>query len=260
MNPFRRLLRFVLGSLAKSAIRKHSIELIVITGWYGTDIARELAYTVLNDTLKVRRNTREIWWDFSLPLAILGYPDRKRSVPGWILLLLRASLYLTFARPNPHTLILNADCTFDHTARYWASFISADCLVILNYDREAAIVRELLRTQKEGATVVYNPEGVPASVQKFLTDKRTVTFGKKDQTLTLSVTKGTVSASAGSSHTTFPFPATFGITAETLGAVLALAYDKGIDLAEAAFNTLKFELPGAVLAKIRSKLEITAQQ
>jgi hypothetical protein len=63
MNPIRRLVRFYLGVLSRFAIKKHKLELIVITGWYGTSIAREMLYTILGEHLKVRRNTRDIWWD-----------------------------------------------------------------------------------------------------------------------------------------------------------------------------------------------------
>lgn len=260
MNPFRRVLRYILASLARYAIGKHKIELIVIAGWYGTDIARELAYTVLNDTLKVRRNTTEIWWDFSLPLAILGYADKRRSILGWLLLLVRASLYLTFSRANPHTLILNADCTYDHTAKYWASFVKPEYLVILNYDRDAAIVRELMRsTDPDKATVIYNPDAVPANMQQKLKNYTSVTFGENAKnSVVITTTKGQIQASASGAHTTLPIPATMGVTESSLGAVFGLAVANDVDIAEAAFNSLKFELPTGVLAKIRSNLEVTA--
>ncbi|MFQ5493212.1 MAG: hypothetical protein ACE5DX_03575 [Candidatus Dojkabacteria bacterium] len=262
MNPIRKLLRLILGLLSRLAIKRHKLELIVVAGWYGTSLAREMLYTVLSDRLKVRRNTSEIWWDFSIPLAILGYKDKRRNPFEWVLLIIRATLYLFFGRYNPHVLILDADCTYNSTASYWASFVKPDYLLVLNYEREAAVVRELVdSTDKKNATVIFNPETTSKSLVKKLKKHRTFTFGKeKGRSLTVKTNKKKIKIGYNQKQIALPKSYLPSFSTDMLGGVFAVAVLKGLNLTEAGFNSLKFELPTKVVTKIRSKLEFNRLQ
>jgi UDP-N-acetylmuramyl pentapeptide synthase len=258
MNPFRRLLRYFLGNLARRAIKKHNLELIVITGYYGTGLARDMLFTILNDKLRVRKNNKEIWWDFSIPLAILGYKDYRRSPFQWAILLVRATLLLSFGRANPHILILNADCTYKMTAEYWASFIKPEYLLILNYEKEAEIVNQLLNsTDKERGTVIYNPDR-----NKFdLKDRRSFTYGESALAkVQVKKLKDRLRISYNKQYVSLPTSYLPSFSVDMLGGVFAVAILKGLDLTEAGFNSLKFELPAEIVNKIRSNLDFKGLQ
>ena len=102
MDISRNILKFLLKKLSRRAIKKHDIEIIVVTGWYGTKIATDMMYTILSEKHKVRRNISYLRWDFGLPLAILGYEDKRRNIFDWIWLIIKANIYLVFGKINPH--------------------------------------------------------------------------------------------------------------------------------------------------------------
>jgi hypothetical protein len=261
MNPFRRVLRYILGSLSRNAIRKHNLELIVITGWYGTEVARELLYTILNEKLRVRRNNKEIWWDFSIPLAVLGYKDVRRNPFQWLLLILKASVYLTFGRSNPHILILSADCTYKMTAQYWASFIKPDYLLILNYEQEADIVNELVKsTDPERGVVIYNPAKLK-QLNNRLKRHKTFTYGESSNArLVVKHDQDKLKIRYNQNHVNLPVTRLPFFSADMLGGVFGVSVLKGLELTEAGFGSLKFELPPQVVSKIRTNLDFKGLQ
>lgn len=261
MNPLRRVLRFCLGILSKAAIRKHRLELIVVAGWYGTELAREMIYTILNEKLKVRRNTKDIWWDFSIPLAILGYKDIRRNALQWLILLIRASIYLIVGRSNPHILILNADCEYDMTAKYWASFVKPDYLLILNYDKEAKIVRELIKaTDKNQGTIIYNKE-TSKGLNSQLKHYNVFNYGHDNgNKLRVKVLKNEVQIGYNSKQISIPKRYLPSFSEDMLGGVFSVAVLKNMELAEAGFNSLKFEVPSDIVSKIRTNLDLGVVQ
>ena len=256
MFIFRSLLRKILSLLSRWAIKKHQIELLVVTGWYGTEIARELLYTILSPSLSVRRNHKQIWWDFSIPLAVLGYKDKRRNPFEWLWLILKALIYLLLGKKNPHILILNADCTFDSTAKFWASFIKPDYLLILNYQKKAALVEALMSTTKLNKGIItYNPEVTSQKVLDSLQSATTFTYAKGAQAnLTISEKKNAYLVNHLEEQITIPKNYLPAVSAEIAAGVCALAILKGLDLYEIGYNSLKFSLPDIVISKIKSKL------
>lgn len=256
MNFFRNQLKFILGQYSKFAIKKHQIELIVITGWYGTEIAREMLYTLLSEHFIVRRNTKQIWWDFSIPLAILGYADKKRNLPSWILLLIKAGLYLIFGKKNPHILILSADCTLDSTARYWSSFIQPEYLLVLNYQKKARIVEELIQeTIANKGQIVFDPEKIPAALNKQLNKTKKLTFSQNNSA-TINIKPNGNFIKINYLHHVISLPRHHfsAVSLETIGGTFAVSVLKGLDLYEIGFNSLKFALPDIIITKIKNNL------
>jgi hypothetical protein len=95
------------GFLASWAIKKHNISIIVVCGWYGTEVTREFVYTVLNTKYNVRRNIHNLKREISFPLAVLGYNEEKRNWLEWLGLILKALFRLVFGSRNQHYLVLN---------------------------------------------------------------------------------------------------------------------------------------------------------
>lgn len=156
---FRNILKKVLGILSKKTIVKHNAEVILVTGWTGTGIVREMIYHLLSEEFNVRRNVDDVWWDFSVPLTILGYEDKKRSVFEWTLLVLRAFYSLKFKPKHSHKIIINLDTFSEDTAKFWSEYINPDIVVVLRERPKSKVVKMLgSREGSEKILFVYNPK------------------------------------------------------------------------------------------------------
>jgi hypothetical protein len=156
---FRNILKRILGILSQRTIAKHNAEVIVITGWTGTSIVRELVYHMLEEEFNVRRNVTEVWWDFSVPLTILGYEDKKRSVFSWIKLILRTFYCLRFKPKYPHKIIINLDTCSEDTAKFWSTYINPHIVVILRERPKSKVIEKIVKKEgSEKILFVYNPD------------------------------------------------------------------------------------------------------
>ncbi len=156
---FRGILKNILGYLSRIAIKKHNTDLIIITGWTGTRIVRELAYSMLNDEFNVRRNTKEVWWDLSVPLNILGYDDRRRNVYEWIGIIFRSIYNILFKRKYPHKIIINIDTSIKDVAEFWSKYIEPKIVVVLK-ERPNSKLMNIFKEPKfiKDVLYVYNPK------------------------------------------------------------------------------------------------------
>lgn len=144
MEYLRKVLKFILEKLAQAAIKKHGIDFVVVVGWFGTDLVKEGIYDVLSEQLIVRRNTKRIWWDLSIPLLILGYEDRQRSFLRWIALIFKTMFSLVVNPKNPHKIIVDLNLADKNTAEYWGKIIFPEILVIASYKKEKPFTIEKL--------------------------------------------------------------------------------------------------------------------
>ena len=146
---FRKILKKILIFLSKWAINKHQIKVIVILGVNGTEILKELIYVVLSPEINVRRIINKPWWDFSVPLSILGYKDKKRNFFEWIYLIFRSIYYLLFGKVNPGSIIINLNLKSNDTMRFWADILIPNYLIvsgISNIDsRTVAIINNTVK-------------------------------------------------------------------------------------------------------------------
>lgn len=159
---FRRLLRTIIKYLCIIAINKHSLEIVAVGGWYGTDIGREAVYTILKQNgKKVRRilHSPEVDWD--IPLTILGI----RSVPGnyfsWVYTIILTIGRLIWLKPNPSLLILQINTHDAGIMKYWMSFIHPTVVIMLN-SHAGTLNLELLLTEnlKESGQLILNNDNV----------------------------------------------------------------------------------------------------
>jgi len=252
MSIFRKFLKLVLGFLARWAIKKHQIELIVVTGFYGSEIVKEGIYEIFNQKYKVRRNTDQILWDMSLPLAVLGYKDRRRNFFEWLVLMARATFYLLVGPKNNHTLILNANCTYDETAKFWASFLKPDYLVILNEEKDSAIINSLLENLKpEKSVLIYEKDKVDEAKLKKIEIDHKFTFAAKGADLNYNQSKHTISYKSEELKIPSLLPS---VIVPHIAAVFALCVNHGFSLDEAGLEALKFDLESILTKKIQQNL------
>lgn len=156
---FRSILKHILGLLSRNVIAKHNAEVIVVIGWTGSSIVREMIYNELKEEFNVRRNTREVWWDLSVPLSILGYKDRRRDIFSWSFLVIRAFLSLFFRKRYSHKIIINMDTSYDDIADFWSKYIKPNIVVMIKENPESKLIKKILNTDNsEQILFVYNPK------------------------------------------------------------------------------------------------------
>lgn len=136
----RRVLSGTLSVFSRWAIKKHGIKTVVIAGRHGTKLTGELISEMLTPDYVVRRQLEKPFWDYSIPLSILGYEDRKRSVVEWGFLLIRSFFRLLLLPSNPSWVVLQMNTYKEEIAAYWANIVSPDILVLVH---PGQVLREL---------------------------------------------------------------------------------------------------------------------
>lgn len=152
----RSILKVILEFLSKVTIKKHNIQFIIVVGWYGTELVKEGIYSILSEKYIVRRNTKSIWWDLSIPLVILGYEDKKYSVFGWINIFFR-SIFALFLNPvNPHKIIINLNLAEKNTSEFWSRIITPELLIITsNKEGKSFIIHSLTQGLLEDKKCIF---------------------------------------------------------------------------------------------------------
>jgi UDP-N-acetylmuramyl pentapeptide synthase len=248
MQP-RLILKKILANLAQLAIKKHNMQLVVIIGVNGTEIIKELCYSILAPSHKVRRVVNKPWWDLSIPLSILGYKDQKRNVFQWLYLIVKSYLYLLIGPRNSGILILNMNYSHQDTMNFWSNFINPDILILANYKNNIPeIAKFITNTQnKKGKVIIREGNTLNSSIEKFEIGNSKNAFlhtSSTDKDYIFSF-KNEHEVIAKKSLTLMP------VEAFELAVCLGLVYD--LKLSEAIYYSSKFDLP-VVLSKIKHNL------
>jgi hypothetical protein len=140
----RSFLAFLLKLLSKWAIKKHKMKIIVVAGMHGTKITGELIAGMLQPDLVVRRQLEGSFWDFSIPLAILGIEDCRYTFWQWPAVLISATLLLLFGRSNPTWTILQMNTYKSEIASYWLEIFCPDITTFVNVEGKQRTLEKLL--------------------------------------------------------------------------------------------------------------------
>lgn len=132
----RKALSWTLARLSAWAISKHEMKLLVIAGRHGTKLTGELIAEMLSPDLVVRRQLEKPFWEYSIPLAILGFEDRRYTPVEWSAIIVRTVAQLLFRGKNPTWTILQMNTYRDEIVRYWVDVISPEILVLVHPDPE----------------------------------------------------------------------------------------------------------------------------
>lgn len=228
---FRIFLKKILGKLSRYAVKKHRIEIIAISGWGGTSIVREMLYHVLKRKYHVRRNTKEVWWDLSVPLTILGYEDKQRNVFCWIGLVLRAVSSILFLPEYPHKIIVNLDTAHKDTATFWSDYIDPHIMVLLRQKPESKVLECYCNVKDtEDTMVVYNPyeTTLPGKC------KKTFTYAKEDADIVYAKSKHTLTCTYKNTNIKIKLPAVSVFVWKYIPPVVASAVVQGFSLQDTA--------------------------
>lgn len=80
----KKLLQFILKTMARLVLAKYQPEVIGITGSVGKTSAKEAVYAVLKDKFNIRRSLKNYNNELGVPLTILGIDSPGKSIFGWI--------------------------------------------------------------------------------------------------------------------------------------------------------------------------------
>jgi hypothetical protein len=149
----RTALSWTLARLSTWAINKHDMKLLVVAGRHGTKRTGELIADMLSPDLVVRRQLEKPFWEYSIPLAILGFEDRRYTPVEWSAVIIRSIAQLLLRGKNPTWTILQMNTYKDDIVRYWADIIRPEILVLVHPDREKREIEEHL-ISKTGRYVV----------------------------------------------------------------------------------------------------------
>lgn len=249
-NLFRRILRVILSSLASVAIKKHKIQLIVVTGSYKTRATKELIYAVLSEHTNTRRNIDKIWWDLSVPLNILGYEDKERSVIEWFVVLVKSVFVLVFSPSNKHNLVLDIENSVEDIQAYWSNLIFPNYFVILDTEKKTKYITDTL-TQIDKTTKIIMPKSDWANDLKV--DYNVKVYGegcdlgivekKENIMIDYQGKKEIYQKRQGVNHSW-----------KSIGAAYQVAIEEDLDLDEIFVDSLKFELPLDFVSKLKVNL------
>ena len=245
----RKWLKARVKGLTQKALNKHDIEIIAIVGQYGTQIAREALYSILEDRYNVRRNVRPIWWDMSIPLTILGYEDKQYSIVGWVEILLKSIIAYIKNPSYKHKIIIEMDTQSEDIADYWGEFVHPQVLLLLNAGKQE--LNLLSRIIGESVTtIVYNYDDL-ASIDYVsnVSSKKQLKFGMKDGDIVYSYFDDTlVLKQKGSEYMTRISLPEFEITPLVGAITTSTIYEN--DTQEIMADLSKFELHPHILDKI----------
>jgi hypothetical protein len=254
MNP-RILLQKLLTLLAKKAINKHPMELIVVLGINGTEIIKELGYTVLSNQIKVRRIINKPWWDLSIPLSILGYKDEKRSIIKWIYMIIKSYVYLTFGPKNPSTLILNLNYSHTSTMEYWSKILNPNILILSNYNKNIDSNEKFIEnTANNNGKIIIHQNSQYKLSNKFQAYKHIYLIGNSKTSYLRSIdNNGKFTFYHNKEKEEIDSKKLNFIPIDAFEFAIVLGLIKKISLKNCIYQSLDFDMP-TVLSKIKTNL------
>lgn len=102
----RKTVEGILMRLSSAMLKKHSPDVIGLTGSVGKSSAKEAIFTVLSHEKRVRRNIKNYNNEIGLPLTILGLSSAGFNIFLWFGKIFKGILVVLFQRNYPEILVL----------------------------------------------------------------------------------------------------------------------------------------------------------
>ncbi|MBN1618732.1 hypothetical protein JW887_05340 [Candidatus Dojkabacteria bacterium] len=165
---FRRILSFILRFLCKLTIAKHDHKFIVVSGNYGLDLFSQIISEMLYPEYTIRRQIFPSSWDFSIPLGILGYEDKRYSFLGWISIIFKTLFTLFLSKKSSNWIVLRFSSQKQEIVDYWLQIVDPEVTVILNHDKNVLDLYGDLCRKTKSLLVVSSDLGV----RKIVSDSK----------------------------------------------------------------------------------------
>ncbi len=158
MKP-RKFLAYILKTLSKWAISKHKLRIAVVVGTSGTKLTAEMFGEMLSKDHVVRKQLEVPFWDFSIPLVILGIDDKRYTFLGWIDVMVESLKVLIFGKSNPGWVVLQMNSLKNEIVKYWTDIVSPDISIVSNYNGKLfPIEKKIIQITKKAVIVCSDSE------------------------------------------------------------------------------------------------------
>lgn len=152
----RIILAWLLACLSKWAIKKHDMTLVVTAGSSGTKLTGEYIGEMLSPECVVRKQLERPFWDFSIPLSILGFEDKQYSPIEWLFLIVRAVIRLIVGNRNQTWTIVQVSTYKKEIALYWSRILSPDVLVLTADAQTIGVLEQELTSSVRGIIIAQH--------------------------------------------------------------------------------------------------------
>lgn len=187
-----KILETLLRFMAVAVLKRHKPIIIGVTGSVGKSSAKEAIALVLGSKFDVRRNEENYNNEIGIPLTIIGAQSGKRSLFGWINVMVKWVSVVFFSTRYPEILILEIGIDRPGDMKYLLSFLPVRVGVMTNvssshlefFQTIGAIAREkglmIHRLPGSGTAIVCADDERVMRVSSK-TKARVVTFGLSEQ-------------------------------------------------------------------------------
>jgi len=142
--------------LSKWAIKKHRLKICAVVGTSGTKLTAEMFAEMLAKDHIVRRQLEIPFWDFSIPLSILGIDDKKYSVIGWFEVLLYTAKVLLLVKPSPGWVVLQMNSLKEGIVDYWLEIVSPDLMIASNFNGDFFPIEKKVANRSKKVVFVHS--------------------------------------------------------------------------------------------------------
>lgn len=238
-NIFRKILKKHLTFLSKKVVKKHNIEIILITGWVGSGIVRELVYDILSKKYRVRRLTKKLNWDLGLPLFILGYNNKKRNFLNWLKIIIKANFNLLFKPQYPHKLIVDLDTSVYDIGKFWLQSIRPNIVNLLKQNPKSQLLK--LFQNMEGSEKIHYLYDPSSEVITSIPSRKFTYSESRNTELKYTISKKSIVFDYQSKKYEIKIPSKFKYIKKYLPPAVAIAIIEDVPLKSIKNSILTFE-------------------
>jgi UDP-N-acetylmuramyl pentapeptide synthase len=126
-----------------------------VAGTSGTKLTGEMFGEMLSADHIVRKQLEKPFWDFSIPLTILGIEDRKYNAWEWLGVILECLKVLIFGRSIPGWVVLQMNTLKKDIINYWLDIVSPDVSILTNFNGKLLSFERKIAERTKKIVLIY---------------------------------------------------------------------------------------------------------
>ena len=159
----------MLTAEARVLLRRTKPAIIAVTGSVGKTGTKDAIYSVLKDTLHVRKSAKSYNSDIGVPLSVLGIENPGTNIFLWIRALVEGCMIMLVPRDYPDVLVLEVGVDHPGDMAKLTAWIRPDIVVLTRFpdvpvhvenfptpESVAEEKKQLLYAMKDDGVIVYN--------------------------------------------------------------------------------------------------------